>query len=576
MSGSLDQLLFMYPPEESEIFVGRDEEISKFLFNVNMVYTERKFRVIFIYGRKGVGKTMFIKEMISRVLKEDKVRVVYLDSVFVPDELKTFTLYVFERVIWWLFGSWIGFPNHALSMDEIKNIVGKMRETILRDFMKEKVDEFEQNYVEGDVQGALKNLLEIIERTAIDVKPIIIVFDNFHVLLSRDARSVKQFFELLKKIGAPLLLVISGLSATKMIEFARDARRFFETEIDTIQLRPFKREEAAKFAERIVKRVLPGKTLSILYTYTGGVPEYLYFLLKRATTLLSEMRSSWGSRDEEVLEKAFMAEALTSNGNIALSLEKFLSYLRLDDSPYFDVLHLVAVNEGASSSFISKSVGIEEGQLNKILKELIALEILQEKNGKVFYKDQLFRAFVYSRSLQYLLSVDALRNPKVVGYLKNLIEKLEATRYAKPSFKEWVVRVVNQLRGNTFSSLALGRANIASDITIGNRLIENWTEKIGEEQISVDILLANEELVVVEVKETERIRRDHIEEVLKKCENIELIERKIVKACWIISQVGIEESAINRALQETRRILILTDLKTINNIARKYGIEEWE
>ena len=576
MANMINSLSFFYPREEAELFVGRNEELSRILFSINEVYTNRTPKCIVILGRKSIGKTMLIKEAMKRALEADKTRFVYLNCKFIPSNLKFFVMYLLERVMWWLIGFKAGYPNLSMSLDELNKMINRMRETLLRDFVIEKLEDIIQRYEEGDLQLALRRLVEIIERFSIDIKPVTIILDDFHVVLENKSEQISIFLNKLKTLSAPILYIFSSIPTSKTSEFIRKAREIIGHDVEIIKLNALSREEVAKLAERITKHSLPGKLISMMYNYTGGIPGYIVPLLRRALQVLSEMKTSWGMRGEEVLEKAYMAEVFTVDGNIAEELNNFLAEISQKEHIIKDILFLIAVNEGLSGATIAKSLGITENKTNSLLNELLEMGIFQEKNGDYFFRDQTFRAFIYAKAIQYDLSIISLKNPKVIKDLKKVIERLEATRYSKPSFKEWVGRVINQLRGESFSSLSLGRANIVADINIPTRLIENWTEKMGEKQLTVDILLTDDEFIIVEVKETEKIKKDHIEDILRKCDDIEILERKKVRACWIISQMGIDESAMQRAMQETGRIIILTDLKTINNIANKYEIEQWE
>jgi len=359
-------------------------EEQKKLFTGRKYYLEllKKEKKIILTGLRNIGKTAILKEFIS-----GKKEVVYLDLEKLSLTPENFAVEVIGNVAFCL----KGLKDYSKFMDI--------------EYLFSIKDDFEKGELIAKVHNELqkikpdhKLLVESALQFANQCK--IVVIDEFWKILDlENFAQIKDIISLFKEnLSDDVSYVLSGSA----VALTKEINKKLDFKLEEVS--GFDLDETIEFIKKIVKV----DNIKKLFNLTSGVPLYVYAVANR----YKEIKN---------VEKAFVIEALSKTGlirnSIKISLNDSLNRAR-GKTLLWSILKVLAKGSLRLSE-VSRAIYRSSAVTNNLLNRLLLVDLIEKKDGKFEFSDQVMQYYVAKIAFEFELIADK----KLVGELAKELEQ---------------------------------------------------------------------------------------------------------------------------------------------------------
>ncbi len=260
-------------PVPLEFFVGRAEEIQRFITSIKKSVKLKTIERLFIMGERGIGKSSICKFALT--LAERDLQVlglhVFLGGV---DTLEEMVRRIFERLL----RESMDKPWHTKIRAFLGNHIRQL--DIFGLTVEFSATEQDLSRAVSDFVPALRNLLK---QLSAEKKGILLILDDFNGMAS-SIRFANWFKSVVDEVATssepiPLTIVLVGLPERRrqLISTQPSLDRVFEL----IEIRRFSEQETRDFFFRAFRKVnvtVDEKAVQLLWRFSGGYPVFMHEL----------------------------------------------------------------------------------------------------------------------------------------------------------------------------------------------------------------------------------------------------------------------------------------------------------
>lgn len=396
--------------------------------------------------------------------------------------------------------------------------------------------------------------------------PILLVLDEF-----QDLQRLRNFLgtenllpalrEALDRQGK-VAFAIAGSIVTMMRRILHEGNNPLFTRFRELELPPFEEADTQGLAAGLWERGGMEWTQDAtqrLHVLTQGLPFYVHTLALAAADLA---RSEAGRVAGYHVDAAFETQLLDRNSTLCIYCQylyaQAIGDVRGENVPDALLRHL-ATREGVSRAELARVLGraVRGGQVHRVMRELIDIDILTDVDGGLFYVDPLLPLWVAlereRRDPAAVLSAPGARK-KV---LESQAERLRALQDAiGETFEKRVHNALRQFRGQDVPGRVLGAAERVTLPAISEvRDVElpdpegHFSGKAGS--VEIDAIATGSATWAVECRyRAGGTTAAQVERFLRACRFYETETGQVIGGRWYVSQTGFRSDARDKCLQE--------------------------
>jgi len=544
----------IYPRSLKETFTNREKELALLEF-VREELLEGNPQKISLFGLRRIGKSILIKEFISRHLNDDNFIPIYINFENIVTDPENFaTKYIGWTIYWILTRGKLPVEDYlepaslVVSISEHK----ELSQEIIR--LNRLLSEAKVN--RNDLLNLAFSMPEKLARLfGIKIMVFLDEFQDLRLLATYNGtQNVLGVFRTYCEASNTSYVILGSLISS-MRYLVENAQSPIFGQFDQHELYGFTKEDSIK----LFHRLLPTDKVEVtnqVYQYSGGHPFYIVQLAKRMKLLhvLNNLEIS-----TELVGHAFVIETLSSKGGIFnhcnylynISLEKASHYISLKS-----VLQTLTKQEGLNQSQIARKLRIAQGAVRNYLNSLIKVDIIAKKDNKYYFKDPVLRYWLAATEEEIELD-EFPRQEDILSLVHRLEEKFSRVSSELGKTKEYeILELVKEMQGHKFPGQLFGVQESIEFPIFSSIKNYHWDE--GQEEI--DFLCENEESWSIELKwKISPAKYPQLKKFLERSETLK------VKKRWFISKSGFTENAKQFALQKH---IFMSDDENIKDIKK--------
>lgn len=544
----------IYPDSLKATFTNREKELALLEYARDELL-EGTPQKISLFGLRRIGKSILIKEFISRHLYEDNFVPIYINFENIVTDPENFaTKYIGWTVYWALTRGKVPVEDYLEPASLVASISEhkELSQEIIR--LNRLLSEAKVN--RNDLLNLAFSMPEKLARLfGIKIMVFLDEFQDLRLLASYNgSHNVLGVFRTYCETSSTSYVILGSLISS-MRYLVENAQSPIFGQFDQHELSYFTKEDSIKLFRRILPRDDTEVTNQV-YQYSGGHPFYIVQLAKRMKLLhvLNNLEIT-----KELVGQAFVIETLSSKGGIYnhcnylynISLEKASHYVSLKS-----VLRILAKQEGLNQSQVARKLRIAQGAVRNYLNSLLEVDIIIRKEDKYYFKDSVLRYWIAATEQEIELD-EFPRQEDILSLVHRLEEKFSRVSSELGKSKEYeILNLVKEMRGQKFPGHLFGvQESIEFPIfsTIKNYL---WDE--GREEI--DFLCVNDETWSIELKwKISPAKYPQVKKFFERSESLNAKKR------WFISKSGFTENAKQLALQKH---IFMSEPEDINEIKK--------
>lgn len=541
----------LYPRTERELFTNREDVLM--MLDLALEDVRRgAFKGFTLFGIRRSGKTLILKEFLTRAIRDPTINVVYVDFEGFPKDPREMVDRFFGAVLFWL--KTRGYGNIVRFLD-IQTLARSPSDILKGGELNKLLNYMTLDKLDLKLRSIFKLLVE-------SEKPSVLILDEFQdFLITLLSEKVDPLGIMREMLRSKTLLILSGSVRSIMRKIAKDFRERYFLQLRNIELTPFNLKSTWELAEKILQQTISGRLAARILRMSGGFPFYIHAITERA----KELTKIFEVPIKEALELAYYQEVFTTRGMIYehcrylwteyIMHAKRKRYLR-------KILELVS-EKPLTASQIARTLNTDYSIAVKYVDELLDLGLIVKENNKLYIFNRTFATWIQARKELPEINI-------VMPYEKTILRKLRelekrvaiAEKIASHNFEMMAQILVATLLGKTLNPRELGETKL-SRIKLPTKVIFNPTKKKNNKIYELDILLENGQKVAIEIT-ISKIDAKYIEETIN-----------IWKAdiYWFISYKGFTQSA--KQLIEKNQTIILTQTHHLEQILRRIATQDW-
>ncbi|MBD3203254.1 AAA family ATPase [Candidatus Woesearchaeota archaeon] len=431
----------IYPKDRQRLFTNRKKELKLIEYNVESFLKTGLRKHLVLIGLRRIGKSLIIYEFIKR--NKNKINISYIDLKKTSMEPQYFATDYIKKVLQW---------SLKTKEEDLLILANKLNNEKIfeqvNDFLNKKT---KKNYL--DQINFAFSFPELLSKLL--NKKIVICIDEFQDILGMNRyKGIDDIIDIFRthlQSQSNTFYIITGSVITTMEKICLDDKSALFLHFNKIiNLYNFTKEDS--FA--LIKKIFKQEQLSIhvkdilftLFKKTTGNPFYLTILTQKIIELnkLFDLEI-----DENLINKAFLIELTNKNSRLynyfnyifENSLEKARGKASLKS-----VLFELAKEQPDSLSNLSEKLNKKSGEMRTLLKRLIEVDLVIQKQNKYLFRDNLLRKWV---ALFYLgINIEVTSSSKFINeLLSQFQEKYQrvSTELGRATEYEYKVKLEKKL-----------------------------------------------------------------------------------------------------------------------------------
>ena len=380
---------YIYRPEDQIIFTGRENELS----HLERHLLGKRPADLHLSGLRRIGKSMLIKEFISRHSADSAVLPVYINMEELSETPEDFAVKFIGWQLYWLYGRGETLPLPYL---QLSSLIFQVPDQALREALQPLLHELERS--RPDRQRLLQEAFSFPSLLAqVSGRRVLLFLDEFQEIASltnfSQAKNILKLLRAAKDRSANVVWCLCGSIISEMEAITRESQSPLFGQFTHLPLYPYTRSES----DILIRKFIPqpdNRLAGLLHHYSAGSPFYLVQLLRRLNLFVQRGEQL----TENLVKRAFVAETLSPSGmihayctylyNVSLQRAKGYGVLRA-------ILDLLAANDDPmTQSELARRLRMTQGAVRTNLKELERIGLLYVRDRHYYYTDAILRYWV--------------------------------------------------------------------------------------------------------------------------------------------------------------------------------------
>jgi len=277
----------------------------------------------------------------------------------------------------------------------------------------------------------------------------VVALDEFNLISSFPLKKPFQVLGQKVMVQSKTLFILSSSNTITAKNILSERLSLLFGAFGVIDIGPFAPQEAKTFIERSCKGInIPDTLKHFLLVFTGGHPFYLSTIIEKLKFAKRHGKTSISSKYlSQVIAELLFYPSGAINQFFRYLLQKVHS--KTPDGDIFDLLKTILVT-GHASDITSKFTSASN-QLYNLLDMLLELGLIAKSGSLYAITDTAFRMWVEIKSQPRNLCFDFMPREEIVGYVKEVEEKISHFRYeSSKRFDERVVELVKSFNNDQF------------------------------------------------------------------------------------------------------------------------------
>jgi len=385
-------LELIYPEHMQRLFTNREKELKLLEFSKEELAEGRQLRLAFP-GLRRTGKSLVLKEFLKRNSDDKDVRIAYLNFEEFTTNPEDFALNYIARTCFWVLGK-KELGGFLVPEKLLINVPGVVREQII-----DLISIFKETEVNRTHLLNLTFSFPQVLAEKLNVK-IIMLLDEFQEILElvrfRDCKSILNIMR--AKIEAENVnYVIAGSSISAIHGLVADHKSPFFNQFKEEPIGFFDKSATGELVQKSID--CDANLKKIIHALVYGHPFYVNAVTSRVRILNKLFDFKINGM---LIKKAFIIETLSKRGDIYKHCE-YIYDTSLNRARYGaslrGILKMLAKEEGLNQSRIARKLRVTQGAVRSYLNALIDVDLLYEKNGNYFFRDNVLRYWLSYREL---------------------------------------------------------------------------------------------------------------------------------------------------------------------------------
>jgi hypothetical protein len=363
-----------YPESERVLFTNRETELKTMDFYLDEFQAKRK-KNISIFGLRRIGKTILIKEFMSR---HKEMKFIHLNFEFLFSVPVEFSQNIILESGRWYF-------NRELELYDLLSLPGgESVKKLLRETEKTKPSK----------TGLMKLPFEYLAQLGTEEKMVVFMDEFQEILKLKNYRELKNILGIFREYinNENVLFVISGSFPHIIKDMIANGESPLYNQFTELKMDFFEREGSYELISKIIE--CDEKSKNFIHQLTCGHPLYIVSLANR-TKLIHELYEL--PINLPTIKRAFLIETLYPEGsiykhcayllNVVMSLAKY-------KAPLIATLNAVLREEGITQSGIANKIKVSQGEARLYTGELEKLDVLKRVENGYYFVDNVFRIWL--------------------------------------------------------------------------------------------------------------------------------------------------------------------------------------
>ena len=471
------------------------------------------------------------------------VSVVHVDAEFLPRD----PLLALRRIISW-FIYWL-----TASLDELPELFFDLGYALNK--LPESMRDFAIRLLSLEDLDAL---FRIAFRLLLNFRPVVVIIDEFQDFLDIFRGEPIDVLGIIREmLTGGIMLIISGSALSTMRKISSDFKSRFFGQFEVLELRNFNVKEVWGLLENIWQLHVPEVAVRLILKKTDGFPYYIVVTAKKAW----EYHCSLGDPPWRYIDLAYFHELVTVDGRINAHCRYIWNnyILRAKRRKYAkDILEILSIKGPLKPSEIASELSIDYDVAYKTISELENLGVVRRISDKYVPFSRTLALWLSYRRMSIEPSELGPENKELLEILRELERKIgKIYETIGTTFEIWVQELLSRIVGMTFIGDELGITKIGE---LKVPPIIRYNVKLNGE---IDAILENSKKIAVSIKHG-----------IITPKTLGKLSRKIkANIYWLIGK-GFDTQIVNKALRSKN--IILSDIETLNRIAKKIGYRKWK
>lgn len=359
---------------EKKLFSGRDFYFEQLQKNLEQLKKAQQ-RNIAIFGYRGTGKTILVKEFIRRIKDKDIVPV-YIDLNRLSLSPENLAIELIANISAWFFEKDHQWLSQTINIDGIKSLKSLLKKNS-SEIIGKVVNELEK--IKPNQQLLIELAFNFAQTLAEENnKKIILCIENFDKILELNGfEQVTDVFSAIKFQQRDVLYIVTSSAV------AQFKPTLVKYNFEFIELVNFSKEETKILVEKLAGKV-SNAVINEIYSLTLGHPYYVYYIALRY-------------KQTNNVKRAFLLETLSKEGGIYKLCDSILqsAISRARGKTLLNViLNVLSHYDKLRLTDIARKIFRSAPVTKSLLSRLIEVDIIAKSDNLYSIHDPVLRYFI--------------------------------------------------------------------------------------------------------------------------------------------------------------------------------------